>query len=132
MLNSRNIFRLLLWLIALHSFVVGVCLIFLPLTLFEFFGFAAISEKFFPVQGGVFHIIMAGVYACSAFNPERCRDYIRLTIIAKFTALLFLLLFYLLIDRQLVVLLSGLGDGLMGLLVVLLYRNHLRLANTAT
>ncbi|HPR89710.1 MAG TPA: hypothetical protein PL181_16990 [bacterium] len=43
-----------LWLIAIHSFLVGLGLIFMPYSLLEQMGYASCSERFFRAQGGVF------------------------------------------------------------------------------
>jgi hypothetical protein len=110
-------------LISLHSFVVGICLMFIPTALFEQFGFAAIGERFFPAQGGIFHIIMAAVYLFGSRNPVRFESLILLAIGAKLTALLFLLCYFLLVDQLVVVLLSGVGDGIMCLILWLLWHN---------
>ena len=67
LLRSGKALTIVLWLVAMHSFCVGVCLIVMPASLFSYFGFG-IGEKFFATQGGVFHIVMSICYFIVAFN----------------------------------------------------------------
>ncbi|MEW6413540.1 MAG: hypothetical protein AB1483_13875 [Candidatus Zixiibacteriota bacterium] len=120
--TSRNRLVLVLWLVGIHSIVVGFGLIFLPPSYVPFFGFAPFAEKFFPVQGGVFHLVMAVAYIMAAVRPERYPGLIILSFVAKLMAAAFLLTYYILIDRIWMVLFSGVGDALMGLVIYLLYR----------
>jgi hypothetical protein len=116
----------LLWLVALHSFLVGIGLVLLPPTAMPFFGLQPFVEKFFPVQGGVFHLVMCLVYLLGAVNPERFDNLIILAIIAKFMAAAFLTLYYVLGSQVWMVLLSAVGDGLMGMVILLAYRSFTR------
>lgn len=114
---------LLLRLIALHSLVTGSALIVLPPALMPLFGYGDHpGERFFQVQGGVLHLVMAAVYLLAAARPRRNRDLVLLSIGAKAAALLFLSAYYLLVDPVWVVGLSGLADGAMGLAVYLAWR----------
>jgi len=117
---ARKLLVLLLWLIAIHSICFGISLVLLPCSIIEWFGFS-ISEKFFAVQGGVFHLIISYAYISGALNPEKSKPMIILSFITKFSATLFLFGYYLIVKHILVVLLSGIMDGLMGLAVLLLY-----------
>ncbi len=67
----KKYLSLFLWLVAIHSFLVGVGLILLPSSLIDFFGYETCAERLFPSQGGVFHIAMAVGYAMAAFNISR-------------------------------------------------------------
>lgn len=120
--KTRKIMPFLLWLICIHSAVVGLSLIFLPATSLTFFGYNTITERFFPVQGGVFHLVMAIVYGMAAFDGNRFRALILVTIIAKFAATVFLLSYYLFVDPIVMVVLSAVSDFLMGILVLIGYR----------
>ena len=57
-----KLFRIYMWLVALHSFCVGLALILLPLEYFPLFGFRGYEGTFFKIQGGVFHMVMCGVW----------------------------------------------------------------------
>ncbi|OQX77633.1 MAG: hypothetical protein B6D61_06890 [Bacteroidetes bacterium 4484_249] len=67
---SAKLLKLFLWLIAIHSFMVGMLLIFLPAADLAFFGFNVI-EKFFSIQGGVFHVVMSIAYVIAATNHSK-------------------------------------------------------------
>ena len=110
----KRMLELFLWLVALHSFLVGITLIVTPASVFVHFGYTAISEKFFPVQGGVFHIVLAIAYSMSARDVVHQHRMIMLSISAKIIATVFLFTYYFLITPIWVVLFSGVADGLMG------------------
>jgi hypothetical protein len=119
--TPRSRLQILLWLVAIHSLIVGLGLILHPPALFHKTGYAAIHEPFFPVQGGIFHLIMATGYALGAGRPETQRPLIPFAILVKLIATVFLLAYWLLIDRIVVVLVSGLVDGAMALAIALAY-----------
>lgn len=114
--------RLLLHLVGWHSALVGVGLICRPALLFADLGFAPLSEPFFPVQGGVFHVVMAVGYFMAARDLEQNRSLVVFAIVVKTLATVFLLTYWLLINRLPLVLASGLADGAMGILLALGYR----------
>ncbi len=111
----------LLYLIALHSFIVGFALVIIPIDALDFFGYNNYEGSFFKVQGGVFHLVMALIYFIAARDLSRNRILIYLTIIFKFTATAFLFSYYLFIDRIWMVAASGAGDFIMGILVLMLF-----------
>jgi len=113
---------MLLWLVALHSFCVGVLLILRPAPLMEWAGFARAGDAFFPVQNGVFHIVLAISYILAAAPELRHRSLVVFTIIIKSVAAVFLLTYYFGFDARPVILLSGIGDGAMALAVFLCLR----------
>jgi len=121
MIMSRlSFFRLFLILVSVHSVCVGLGLIFIPLSAYDVFGFADYHGAFFKIQGGIFHLIMALVYFQASRDPLRNKGFVWLTIVAKFTATVFLFTFYLFAERIWMVLASGAGDLLMGLVVLVL------------
>jgi len=128
-MKSTQLFKLLFILLAIHSLCVGAGLIILPLSVYTFFGFPEYHGAFFKIQAGIFHIIMGSVYLVTALDPQRFKNFVYLTIAAKFTATLFLLSYYLLAERIWMVLVSGLGDLIMGLAVLLLFRRCGRLTD---
>lgn len=115
--NIRQLFSLILWLIALHSLAVGLILIFSPGDYLEFWGYPAESEPFFRMQGGVFHIIMSIIYMLAAIHPAKNKPLVIIIIVAKFCAAIFLFTYFILISRIWIVLISGFIDLLMGILV---------------
>jgi len=46
-----------LWLVAVHSITMGLVLITQPAVFMELAGFSPECERFFPAQGGVFHLL---------------------------------------------------------------------------
>ncbi|MBU0508294.1 hypothetical protein KKH27_05610 [bacterium] len=103
----------LLWLIALHSCGVGILLIFRPAFLMAWAGFSLDVEPFFPVQNGVFHLVLAVGYALAAAPSLRNRSLVVFTVIVKSMAAIFLFSYYAIFDPRWVILWSGIGDGAM-------------------
>ena len=125
-MRSITLFKTLFILLGIHSLCVGAGLILIPLSAYSFFGFGEYYGSFFKIQGGVFHIIMGSVYIVTATDPQKYRSFIYLTIAAKLTATVFLLGYYFLAERIWMVLVSGLGDLVMGLAVLSLFRHAVR------
>ncbi len=122
--DSSFRFTFFMWLVALHSFATGLGLIFLPGGLFEKLGYNMISERFFAVQGGVFHIVMCIGYMMAAFGKERYEGVVYMSIIAKIFATFFLLTYSFVVTWILVVFLSGIFDLLMGVIIYFLYKQY--------
>ncbi|MDP4282358.1 MAG: hypothetical protein Q8867_09450 [Bacteroidota bacterium] len=126
-LNYELLLKWILWLIALHSIGFGISLIVLPVSVIEWFGFR-LEEKFFAVQGGVFHLVVSIAYIMAALDLKHSSRLIILSCSAKFSATLFLISYYLFEKQIFMVLFSGIADGFMGLaiwIVYLLYRKTL-------
>ena len=92
--NFGKILQWFLWLIAAHSIGFGISLIVLPISVIEYFGFHLGTEKFFAVQGGVFHIVLSMAYIMAAMDLPRSSKLIALSCSAKFMATIFLLSYY--------------------------------------
>ena len=116
------------WVIFLHSFFVGLALIFHPPGVMRLLGFHSIGEGFFPVQGGVFHILMGIFYLTVVLRVEGFRAVIYLSIITKSMAFVFLLYYYFFVDGIFIVLFSGIADGAMAVIVILAYQSYNRQA----
>jgi hypothetical protein len=123
-MKPRILLTVLLYLIALHSFCVGLALIIIPIPSLDFFGFTGYSGSFFKAQGGIFHIVMSIIYLIAAHDVDKFPVLIYLTLTAKFIATVFLLGYYFIFGHIWMVLVSGIGDFLMGLFVYLLWRWH--------
>lgn len=121
--DPKSLFSFFMFLVTIHSLIVGIALIFSPSSIFEFFGYKRITEQFFHVQGGVFHLVMSMGYAIAALKPTRFEGVIIFSIAAKFTAVLFLTTYSIFIEFIPVVFLSGIGDLIMGILILILYKN---------
>jgi hypothetical protein len=119
-ISASRILKIYLVLVALHSFCVGVGLIFMPTSQMAKMGFN-ITENFFPDQGGVFHIIMCIAYILPVIDVKKYFTFIVFTIIVKFLATIFLFIYYIFIDQILMVLISGIFDFLIGLVLLFIY-----------
>lgn len=119
--NIDKLFILVLWLTAIHSFLVGLLLIVLPESAIVYFGFDPNNHNFFRVQAGVFHIVMSVFYAAAATDIRKHILLIKLIITTKFIATVFLISYYAFISQVLVILLSGIGDFLIGAVILLLF-----------
>jgi hypothetical protein len=119
-----------LWLVALHSITIGLALIAQPTLLMELAGFSPECERFFPAQGGVFHVLMAVAYAMGATNIKKYHYLIIFSIIVKAVATLFLMVYCFAVEFKWIVLLSGIGDGVMGLIIFLALQNYLHRKTT--
>ncbi len=120
---KRNL-AVFLWLVTIHTIIVGICLIFIPESLMPVFGFEIFSGNFFRAQGGVFHVAMSVVYIIIARNFEKSKELIFIIIIVKMIAAIFLITYYLLINSIYTILFSGIGDFLMGIITLMLYLNY--------
>ncbi|HPO54468.1 MAG: hypothetical protein RBR95_02530 [Ignavibacteriaceae bacterium] len=120
-LDFRKYLKLLLYLVALHSFLVGLGLIIMPSAFIESLGYYPCGERFFRAQGGVFHIAMAVGYAMAGFNSRRFQCLVIFSIIVKIVATLFLFSYFVFVNQLLILLLSLISDFLMGVFIWVLY-----------
>ena len=119
--DSKKLFSLFMWFVMFHSVIVGIALTFSPSSVFEYFGYKKISENFFHAQGGVFHIVMSIGYFLAALKPEKYEGVVYLSMAAKFIAVIFLTIYSVFVCFIPVVFLSGIGDLIMGILILFLY-----------
>lgn len=110
--------RVLIVLISLHSFIVGIMLMFFAQWAVRFAGWSGADPVFFIWQAGAFHFVLAAGYLV---EHARWRS-ISLLLIAKTTAFVFLLGGSLLVDTPWSVWFSGLADGAMALAAFLVHR----------
>ena len=110
--------RILIWLIALHSFIVGIMLMFFAEWAVQFAGWSGADPIFFIWQAGAFHFVLAAGYLAE-FARSRT---IHLLLIAKTTAFVFLVGGSLLHQTPWSVWFSGFADGAMALVAFLVHR----------
>ena len=115
---SETYERILIILIALHSIIVGVMLLFFAEWAVEFAGWSGADPIFFIWQAGAFHFVLATGYLV---EYSRTRT-ISLLLIAKTTAFVFLIGGSLLADTPWSVWFSGVADGAMALTAFLVHR----------
>jgi len=121
-LKVEKVISIFLWLVSIHSFLVGIGLIFLTSSAFESLGFKSTFDRFFSTQGGVFHIAMAVCYALAGHDQVKYKQLIIFSIVVKFIATIFLFSYFIIISSQLLIILSGISDLLMGLVILYLFR----------
>lgn len=118
-----QVLSIILWLVMFHSFAVGIALIFMPASWLPFFGFEKFAPNFFQAQGGIFHIVMCVAYTMAAIDYKKYYSQVIFSISAKLIAFVFLLLYYLAINPVITILLSGIADGLIGVIIIIAYKN---------
>jgi len=121
-LTPSRMLSLFLWLVMLHSLGVGIGLIFMPSSWMPFFGFEPYVKNFYQAQGGIFHIVLCVAYSMAAWDYKKYDGLIIFSFIAKFIAFGFLLLYYFIIDSSWMIIFSSIADGLMGLILLMLYK----------
>jgi hypothetical protein len=121
-----------LGLVAIHSLGMGLILITQPAVLMKFAGFNPDCEHFFPTQGGVFHLLMSVVYLMGATHIEKYHHFIVFSIFVKAVATFFLIMYCFGSEFKWVIFLSGIGDGVMGLMIFLAFQHYLRSKKTCT
>ena len=115
---SETYERTLIILIALHSIIVGVMLLFFAEWAVDFAGWSGADPIFFIWQAGAFHFVLAAGYLVEYSRTQT----ITLLLIAKTTAFVFLIGGSLLADTPWSVWFSGLADGAMALTAFLVHR----------
>lgn len=110
--------RILIFLISLHSIIVGLMLLFAADWAVRFAGWAGADPIFFIWQAGAFHFVLATGYLV---EYSRSRT-IFLLLIAKTIAFVFLIGGSLLVETPWSVWFSGFADGAMALTAFLVHR----------
>ena len=119
--KNARLFKLALQLITIHSLMVGIALIVLPFSMLSWFGFTIDPYRFFSTQGGVFHIVMSVAYFQASRELLQAKSLLIFIITAKWIAFLFLSLYFIFAEMVPVIALSAIGDGFMGLIVLLFF-----------
>ena len=110
--------RILIYLISLHSFIVGIMLMFFAEWAERFAGWHGADPIFFIWQAGAFHFVLATGYLVEYSRSKT----ITLLLIAKTTAFVFLLGGSLLHETPWSVWFSGFADGVMALTAYYVHR----------
>jgi hypothetical protein len=112
----------LVWLIAAHTFVIGLALLLAPTFALSFGGWKEIPAPFFPQQAGVFHFVLGFGY----LRELQCRGGVSLLLLAKTAAFVFLMGSTVLSTVPWFVTFAGVADGLMGLTAWWVHRQAAR------
>ena len=110
--------RLLIFLISLHSIIVGLMLLFAADWAIRFAGWAGADPIFFIWQAGAFHFVLATGYLLEYSRSQT----ISLLLVAKTIAFVFLIGGSLLVETPWSVWFSGFADGAMALTAFLVHR----------
>jgi hypothetical protein len=116
--SARRLETTLVVLIALHSFLVGLFLLFLTRWGAAFGGWGEPRPLFFPRQVGVFHLVVVWGYLWEYFRYRG----VTFLVVTKCIAVVFLIIMATVDGGPWVLPVSAVGDGLMGLAVYLLHR----------
>jgi hypothetical protein len=85
LLTKEKYFPMFVWLMAIHSFFVGLELILSPSKFFEYPKYNSVTERFIPTQKGVFHILMSVGYLPAVLKLKESYDLVIFSIIVKTT-----------------------------------------------
>ncbi len=120
--NYEKFLSIFLWLTAIHSILVGIGLIVIPPSFLHHFGLIDYRESFFQAQGGVFHLGVSIAYFMAASKPLQSKQLIKFIIYLKMSAFIFLMIYFTFVLQSWLILLSGIGDGLMGITILILLK----------
>ncbi len=111
-MNFRRLEITLVFLIALHSTILGVGMLFQPARTLQLFGWNYQGPMFFPSQAGIFLLLFAGIYFAAIYH----RKLTIIIIASKTAAVFFLLTQYAILGANApsTILAAALLDGLMG------------------
>lgn len=121
--RAERVGMILRWVLlaaAAHSCATGVGLLLQPEWLLVWGGWHSPGEPFFPAQGGVFHMLMAGFYLHAATSARRRWTLLPLIAVVKVTATVFLTSYVLFVKDIWMVSLSAAVDGLFAAAFVML------------
>ena len=114
---SERALRLVIFLVSLHSFVLGFTMMVFPSSFLALVGWPALEGPFFPSQAGIFLMLLSLAY----FLGLEHRGMVRFIILSKMAALAFLLFHFLFLGAPSVILPTALLDGVMGSALWVLY-----------
>ncbi len=124
--TARARLNFLLWIFVLHTLGVAIGLIVLSPEYLIYFGFQNFQCRFFQMQAGIFHLVMAVAYLLALYQGESAPGLIYFAVFAKSIAAVFLAFYYLFVEQIWMILLSALGDGFLGMLLLVLYNQFLQ------
>ena len=116
--GARRLLSAWVVLVALHSYAVGTFLLFATEWGARIGGFGDVSPLFFAWQAGIFHFVIATAYLVERF----VHGGVVILLIAKATAVVFLVAMWLIGVHAWSVPLSAAGDAAMGLATLFLAR----------
>jgi hypothetical protein len=128
LLNISVLLRTTLFLVGLHSVMLGGLIYFFTVPFYQFFFSVDPDNLFFIKQSGVFLFLIGLFYLIPAIDMKRYKLLIALIILSKATAVIFLLKNAHLTLSPLMIYLAALGDGSMAIILsvitLLWYKNN--------
>ena len=114
-------FNSILWIFVLHTTGVAIGLFVLPSEYLTYFGLEGYQGRFFQTQAGVFHLVLGLAYLLALFYWEKASVLIFFAVVAKSIAVVFLVVYYLFLEPAWIILFSAVGDGILGMLLLIVY-----------
>lgn len=121
-MKSHQLERLIIAAIALHSFVLGIIMLFFPLWILQIMGWNYTDNTFFPAQTGIFLFLLGGAYGMALWY----RPLAWFIVVSKALAVIFLLAEYIFNGVPEFIMLAAYFDGLMGLVTAFILRYNNR------
>ncbi|MBE0644340.1 MAG: hypothetical protein IH600_09700 [Bacteroidetes bacterium] len=121
-IRSESFISLVLLTASVHSMCTGIGLILHPDWLLLWGGWHMVTEPFFPVQGGLFHVLMALLYLYARSSDAARVILLPYIIVVKAVATGFLFLYAATVEWIWMVAASGFLDGLFAVALFVLWR----------
>ncbi|MEA2082664.1 MAG: hypothetical protein U9O82_00165 [Thermodesulfobacteriota bacterium] len=121
LVDPRLRLQFFLWCAAVQALVVGFVLLSQPAFVMKLLGGSSSLGYFFWAQGGVFHIILSFLFHIAARDVDGQSSMVIFSIIVKVVATIFLLVYFFFVDSILLALLAGIGEGVLGGLILCSY-----------
>lgn len=119
-MTADKTLKIFLWIIAIHSFLIGIVLVSGTTELFQKIGFPYYGG-FFAVLGGVFYTIMAVAYIMTAYNLRTQNLLIWFCIATKLMLAASFIMYYVVYEQIGLILGFGVIDLMFGLLLLQFY-----------
>ncbi len=125
--KNDKLLRLLILLVGIHSFILGVAMLFATRFMVATLGFATSTPPFFPSQSGIFMLILGLFYLYALVEPS----FVWTIIVSKAFAVMFLFVHVIFLAAPPIIWAAGAGDATMLIAVALMLRRHQSLTKTA-
>ena len=118
MIGSPNLLRVVLFLVGIHSILLGTTIYFFTTPFYQLFFSVDPDNFFFIKQAGIFLFLAGLFYLVPVWDMNRYKPIIYLVVISKTIAVLFLITNASLSPSPLMIYLAALGDGSMALIIM--------------
>lgn len=121
MIQKRKLFTITLFLVSLHSILLGIFIFFMPNFFYNLFFSVQVENLFFVKQAGLFLLLSGIFYGFPLINLDKFAQITGVTIVTKICAVLFLFTNAGLSPSPLMIYLAGIGDGGMAAALLITY-----------